>query len=171
MRGTLARGFGRQVADADLDDLSQQAVMRAMERIGDYRGDSRFTTWATSIAVNAALGELRRRKTADVRTQAAVEAGRAALEQPVAPHRLQREAARTVLLDAVDEALTPTQREALLAELGGLPLMEIERRTGRKRGALYKLLHDARKRLRAHLEGRGLTARDLIDADESEGVA
>ncbi len=164
LRGTLARGFGRQLSDADLDDLSQQAVMRTLERLDDFRGDSRFTTWAASIAVNAALGELRRRRHAGVSLDEAVEAGRAALEQePAAPHRVQREAAARVLREAIAEALTEAQRQALLAELGGLPLMEIARRTGRKRGALYKLLHDARKRLRAYLETQGLGAADLLD--------
>lgn len=164
LRGTLARGFGRQLSDADLDDLSQQSVLRTIERLDSFRGDSRFTTWAASIAVNAALGELRRRRHAESSLDEAIEAGRSALEQPpAAVHRLQHEDAARVLQQAIDEALTPTQRDALLAELGGLPLMEIARRTGRKRGALYKLLHDARKRLRAHLEGHGLTAADLID--------
>ncbi|MEM9457793.1 MAG: sigma-70 family RNA polymerase sigma factor [Myxococcota bacterium] len=167
LRGTLARGFGRQLSDADLDDLSQQSVLRTIERLESFRGDSRFTTWAASIAVNAALGELRRRRHAESSLDDAIAAGRSALEQaPGAVVRLQREDAARVLRQAIDEALTPTQRDALLAELGGLPLMEIARRTGRKRGALYKLLHDARKRLRAHLEGHGLTAADLIDYDQ-----
>lgn len=169
LRGTLARGFGRQLSDADLDDLSQQAVMRTIERLEGFRGDSRFTTWAASIAVNAALGELRRRRHAGAGLDEIVEAGRTALEQaPAAPSRLQREDATRVLRQAIDEALTPAQREALLAELGGLTLMEIARRTGRKRGALYKLMHDARKRLRAHLEEHGLSAADLLDHERTE---
>ena len=51
----------------------------------------------------------------------------------------------------VAEALTERQREATLAKLGGLPLMEIARRLGTSQGAVYKLLHDARRRLAIHL--------------------
>lgn len=168
---TLARGFGRQLDDADLEDLAQAAVLKTMQRLDDFRGDSRFTTWSASIAVNAALGELRRRRHGTISLDEAKAAGRAHIEQaPSAPGRVQTIEAARVLREAIDQALSPAQREALLAELGGLPLMEIARRTGRKRGALYKLLHDARKRLRTHLHGQGLSAADLIVSGEGDAT-
>ncbi|MEM7158675.1 MAG: sigma-70 family RNA polymerase sigma factor [Myxococcota bacterium] len=169
LRKTLARGFGKQLGDADLDDLAQQALVRVIERLEDFRGDSRFTTWAVSIAVNGALGELRRRRHAHASLDESIEAGRAALaEPPPSPARLQREDARRIVREAIEQVLTDAQREALMAELGGLPLMEIARRTGRSRGALYKMLHDGRKRLRAHLLDRGLSAADLLDSTDGE---
>ncbi len=172
LRGTLARGFGRQLADADLDDLAQQAVMRTIERLDAFRGDSKFTTWAASIAVNTALGELRRRRHAGASLDEVIEQGQAALSRaPAAAGRLQHEDMSAVLREAIERALTDAQRQALYAELGGLPLMEIARRTGRKRGALYKLMHDARKRLRADLESRGLTAADLLPTAADEGMS
>jgi RNA polymerase sigma-70 factor (ECF subfamily) len=146
--------------------------MRTIERLDDFRGDSRFTTWAASIAVNGALGELRRRRHAAFSLDQIIEAGRAGLTQaPAAPGRLQHEDAARVLGEAIEQALTPAQRDALLAELGGMPLMELARRTGRTRGALYKLLHDARRRLRTYLRGRGLSAADLIGHDQQEGTS
>lgn len=167
LRKTLGRGFGRQLSDDDLDDLAQQALLRVLQRLDDFRGDSRFTTWAVSIAINGALGELRRRRHASVSLDDAIKAGRAALEQsPRAPAQVQQQDVGRIVQEAIAQALTDTQREALLAELGGLPLMEIARRTGRKRGALYKLLHDGRKRLRAYLQDQGLSAADLLSSAE-----
>lgn len=162
LRRGLARSFGRQLRDADLDDLTQDALARTLDKLDAFRGESKFLTWATAIAVRVALGELRKRKHANRAMDQVLADGRTALEGALAPQALQRDDARTVLRHAVDEALTDTQREALLAKLGGLTLMEIGRRTGRGRGALYKLLHDARKKLRVHLEQAGYGPEDLL---------
>ena len=81
--------------------------------------------------------------------------------------RLERAQRDGALKRAIDEALTERQREALLATLGGLPMVEVARRIGSTRGALYKLLHDARLRLRAHLEAEGAEAQG---AAEQEGL-
>jgi len=162
LRRALARGFGRQLGDADLEDLAQDAALRVYERLDDFRGDSRFTTWAASVAVNLALGELRRRKFKSVSLEDAANAGRLGLEPPVGATQLERTQAGALLLEAIDEALTESQREAMLAELGGVPLMEIARRTGRRRGAMYKLMHDGRKRLLRHFQARGITSAELL---------
>jgi RNA polymerase sigma-70 factor (ECF subfamily) len=167
LRRALGRSFGRQLGDADLDDLTQDAVTRTLDKLDAFRGDSRFLTWATAIAVRVALGELRKRKHAARAMDQVLADGREALTEALAPRALQQDDARVVLYRAIDEALTEVQRETLLAKLGGLPLMEIERRTGRSRGALYKLLHDARKKLLTHLQQAGYGPGDLLEEGES----
>lgn len=167
LRRALGRSFGRQLGDADLDDLTQDAVTRTLDKLDAFRGDSRFLTWATAIAVRVALGELRKRKHAARAMDQVLADGREALTEALAPRALQQDDARVVLYRAIDEALTEVQRETLLAKLGGVPLMEIERRTGRSRGALYKLLHDARKKLLTHLQQAGYGPGDLLDEGES----
>lgn len=162
LRRGLARSFGRQLSDADLEDITQDALTRVLEKLGDFRGESHFLTWATAIGVRTALGELRARKHASRAMEQVLADGRGALEQALAPVTLQSNDAHAALYRAIDDALTQTQRDALLAKLGGLSLMEIGRRTGRSRGALYKLLHDARKKLRAHLEQAGHSPADLL---------
>jgi len=80
--------------------------------------------------------------------------GAAALAQPAVTHvEPDREAA---LRKAIDTALTERQRDATLALLGGLPLAEMAHRLGTTQGAVYKLLHDARRRLKQYLEGDAL---------------
>jgi RNA polymerase sigma-70 factor (ECF subfamily) len=62
------------------------------------------------------------------------------------------------------EELTPKQRQALQAVLAGMPLEEVARRTGTNRHALYKLLHDARRRLQQSMLDQGLSAQDVLSA-------
>ncbi len=152
LRAALAKAFGRQLSDADLDDLAQDAVVKVMEHLERFEGRSRFTTWATSIAVREALQRLRRRRAhADI--DDAISGGEAALRvEHAAPEALNRVARKKALRRAIDTHLSPAQRDVLLAELGGMTLMEIARREGKSRGALYKMMHDARKKLRIALE-------------------
>ncbi len=167
---SLARGFGNRFSDGDLDDLAQDSMLRIQQKLDTFAGRSKFTTWAASIAVRVALSELRRRKHEHLSLEQAIEAGQQALE-PIAPAEapghLQRLDRDRILHDAIHAALSERQRTAILAELGGLPLEEIARRTKSSRGALYKLLHDARKRLRADFESRGLVAGDMLSDVET----
>jgi len=158
LRAGLGRSFGRQLDDALLDDVAQDAVVRVLARLDDFAGRSRLSTWAMSIAVREALQHLRRQRTEHLSLEDAMRAGHQLLTCPQAPDDLQQAALRRHLQAGIAEALSPVQRDALLAELGGLPLMEIARRQGRSRGALYKSLHDARRKLRRYLEAAGIDA-------------
>lgn len=150
LRRTLGRAFGTELADSDLDDLTQESLLRIHQRLAGFEQRSRFTTWATAIAVNCAYSELRRRRHQHVSLEEAVEQGAVSLVQDgLAQHEPDREAS---LRAAIDHALTPRQREAIMALLGGLPLAEIARRSATSQGAVYKLLHDARQRLKRNLE-------------------
>ncbi|MEM6295353.1 MAG: sigma factor, partial [Myxococcota bacterium] len=80
LRAGLARSFGNQLSDADLDDLTQDAVARSLQKRAEFRGDSRFTTWATAIAVRLALGLLRKRKHAAAAMDAVLADGRSAVD-------------------------------------------------------------------------------------------
>jgi RNA polymerase sigma-70 factor (ECF subfamily) len=163
VRRTLGRGFGTELGDSDLDDLTQESLLRIHERLASFEQRSRFTTWAASIAVNCAYSELRRRRHQHVSLEDAIEQGATALMQAErTEHEPEREAA---LRAAIEDALTPRQRQAILALLGGLPLAEIARRSGTSQGAVYKLLHDARRRLKQHLEAQ----EDRADSRPQEG--
>jgi RNA polymerase sigma-70 factor, ECF subfamily len=152
LRRSLGRSFGGQLGDGDLDDLTQESLLKIHQRLHTFQERSRFTTWAVSIAVNCAYSELRRRRHQHVSLEDAMQQGAAALVQAAVTDREpDREA---MLRDAIDTALTPRQRDAMLGLLGGLPLAELARRFSTSQGAIYKLLHDARRRLKHHLENR-----------------
>ncbi len=167
VRRILARGFSRQLSEADLSDLTQEAVLRIHQNIDGFTGQSRLSTWVAAVAVNTALMELRRRRHAHIPLSEAAARTRALLTAPLAPDAIQQAQVSRLLLAAIDESLTDLQRTALLAELSGVPLSEIARRLSRKPGTLYKLLHDARRRLRAHLQERGLDAELMLSQPEA----
>ncbi len=160
----LSKGFGRQFDSAAREDLVQQSMVVILQRSCTFRGDSQFTTWAASIAVNTALSELRRARHKDVSLQDARVSGEALLREAEAPRGLHAQDAKRMLHGAIESALTDRQREALYAELGGLSPTVLAERMGTSKGALYKLLHDARKRLRAHFELQGIGLYDLVEA-------
>lgn len=164
LKRSLARSFAGKLSEQDLDDLTQESVLRIHERLSSFEQRSRFTTWATAIAVNIAYSALRKRRHHHVSLEDAIETGAAALGQSPPEHtQVDREA---LLRDGIRHALTERQRDAMLAFLGGLPLAEIAHRTGVKQGAVYKLLHDARQRLKQYVQAH---AEDALGAP-TQGV-
>jgi len=179
LRGTLARvlGAGRRygpVSDGDLEDFTQEALLRILRGLGGFRGTSKFTTWAAAVAVRVAFSELRRRR---YREGSLDELDLSALDAlPSAGGDPERIAGRRDLLAdlrrAIDERLTEKQRHAIAGELAGVPTVELAPRLGTNPNALYKLVHDARRRLRAALEEAGYDAddvrRELAEASRGE---
>jgi RNA polymerase sigma-70 factor (ECF subfamily) len=142
----------------DLDDVALQsaddALVAVLAKLDQFRGQSRFTTWAYKFALLEAAVKMRRRPWH----------GR---ELPLEPERWphmtdgraspQADAEQGELLEAVcraiDEELTPHQREVLVAvAVNGVPIDVLAERLGSTRGALYKTSHDARRKLRRRLE-------------------
>ena len=172
LRAALLRGLRRalsQRAGADdgfLEDVVQDALVRILERLPQFEGRSRFLTWAMAVAVHGAMSELRRRRWKDVSLDEVVADADLTPVRVVnlgpGPHaQLEREAILAAMHEGIRNGLTTKQREALLAELQGMPQDEIARHLGSNRNALYKLAHDARKRLRRGLEAAGFTAEDI----------
>jgi RNA polymerase sigma-70 factor (ECF subfamily) len=156
----------------DFDDLAHQAAGDAMvallDKLGQFRGESRFTTWAYKFALLEAAVKLRRRAWQ----------GR---ELPVEPEQWarfadtgatpaagaeQRELLEQIQ-DAVQSELSPHQRRVLLAvAVNGVPIDVMAERLGTTRGALYKTIHDARRKLRAGLEDAGFRLDGPREGDE-----
>jgi RNA polymerase sigma-70 factor (ECF subfamily) len=151
LRRTLAKCFGQKLAPADLEDLAQESLVRVYGKLETFQGQSRFTTWAATIAVNCALSELRRRRYQHLSIE---EAGEMADWSPNDRDDAPDEEQIALLRRGIAEVLTEKQRVAVHAALGGLPLTELARRWDVSQGAVYKLLHDARRRLKGYMETR-----------------
>jgi RNA polymerase sigma-70 factor (ECF subfamily) len=149
LRRTLAKGFGQRLAPDDLEDLAQESLLRVHGKLDTFQGQSRFTTWAATIAVNCALSELRKRRYKHLSIE---EAGETADWSQSEGDSHADEEQIALMRRGIAEALTDKQREAIQAALGGLPLMELARRWDVSQGAIYKLLHDARRRLKSYME-------------------
>jgi len=161
VRRKLGVTIGRRddVTDADLDDFAQDACLRVLASLDSFRGDARFETWVSAVAVRVALTELRKKRWTAERTGARLaEFERALVEREDAGERAERGELLDALHAAIRDALTPRQKQVILAELEGIPLVRIAERLDSKPNAVYKVGHDARKRLRAVLEQRGFDA-------------
>ena len=179
LREILLRGLRASLSNkinSDLDalteDFAQDALMKILKSLETFRGESRFTTWAQKIAIHVAFTELRRRRWRDISLQDIVETPEgdeytpAILTDPsTAP---EDEVTQYNLLDMVQDLieteLTERQRTAILAVMqGGMPMDEVARKMDTNRNALYKLIHDARKRLQQQLEEKtGMNAQELM---------
>jgi RNA polymerase sigma-70 factor (ECF subfamily) len=155
----------------DLDDIANQAaddaLVSILGRLDSFRGASRFTTWAYKFALLEAAVKLRRRawqgrevplepETWSLFSSGGVQPDESA-EQGELLSTLQR---------AIGDVLTAHQRRVLVAlALNGVPIDVLAERLNTTRGALYKTLHDARRKLRGHLEGLGLSVESLEEGN------
>ena len=175
LRGLLLRGLAKSfqargdVDQAFLEDVLQQAMVNILDRLDQFQGRSRFTTWAMTIAVRLAMSELRHKRWQDVSLESVTEhvelAPALAIDDTTSPaQQAEQHAIFETLRRLIDEALTDKQWMAMTAELGGMPFEEIVRRMNSNVNAVYKLLHDARKRLKRGLETAGYAAEDVQSA-------
>jgi RNA polymerase sigma-70 factor (ECF subfamily) len=157
--------------DSFLAESAQDALVKILNDLDSFQGESRFTTWAQKIAVNVAFTELRRRRWRDtslneLRDSPCSDFISEDLADPsVGPQQqaMQRGVLNT-LRRLIREELTDRQRQAMQAVLRGMPLQEIAERMGTNRSALYKLLYDARLRLQKRMLADGLSPQEVLAA-------
>lgn len=144
-----------------LDDLAMQAANDAlaavMAKCHQYRGESRFTTWAYKFALLEAAVKVRRRAWRDREVTLEPEAWDRLPDQGMAPEAtVAGRELLEALRDAIAERLTAHQRDVIIAlTMNDVPIDVLAERLSTTRGALYKTLHDARRKLRAELAAQG----------------
>jgi RNA polymerase sigma-70 factor, ECF subfamily len=154
------------VRGEELDDVAMQAandaLMAVLAKLDDFRGASRFTTWAYKFALLEAGVKLRRRAWQGREVVLEPDSWAAFADGGVtAQEELEQSAALSSLRDAIEEALTPHQRQVFVAlALNEVPIDVLAERLDSTRGALYKTLHDARSKLRHELAEYGLAQSD-----------
>ena len=144
-----------------LDDLANQAaddaLVAVLGKLDDFRGASRFTTWAYKFALLEAGVRVRRRAWQD-REVVLDPAGWTRLRADAAGPEADAEQGELLaaIADCVADRLTAHQRQVLVAlAIDGVPIDVLAERLDTNRNALYKTLHDARRKLRAELSARG----------------
>jgi RNA polymerase sigma-70 factor (ECF subfamily) len=149
-----------------MEDLAVQAaddaLMAVLAKLDDFRGASRFTTWAYKFALLEAGVKLRKRAWQHREVVLEPESWPRFADEGASPAR-RAEAAELLgaLQRAVRETLTPRQRDVFVAlALNDVPIDVLADRLGTTRGALYKTLHDARRKLRAELAAAGYAEGD-----------
>jgi RNA polymerase sigma-70 factor, ECF subfamily len=168
-RALQGRPTGLQLAE----DFAQDSMLHITRNLKQFRGESRFTTWALAIAIRVAFNEMRRSRWRDVSLDALMNAdGFAKAIADTSVDDPERSLARKEILEILDDALdelTPKQRQILIAELRGVPQEQLAIRMGMTRNALYKLGHDGRKRMKQKLLAFGLSWDQLDWALQPQG--
>ncbi len=153
-----------------VEEVTQETLLRVLDQLGTFEGRSQFTTWVHKIAIRIALTELRRKRWRDSSLDELTEnedmpPPSGLLADPQASPETSAE--RTDMLDRVrriiDEELTERQRQALLLlSVQDMPMEEAARKLKTNRNALYKLLHDARLRLRTRLATEEIAPNEVL---------
>ena len=163
-------------AEALTEEVAQETLLNVLKYLDTFEGRSQFTTWAHKIAVRAALTELRRVRWREVPLP---EMGMNDDEdnsyrelpdhQPSPEDQMDRKDMMRRVNRIIMEELTEKQRTAMTATMEGFPLEEAAQRLGMNRNSLYKLMHDARLRLKKRLEKEGLTPQQVLSVFERVG--
>jgi RNA polymerase sigma-70 factor (ECF subfamily) len=151
------RGDLEDVALAVADD----SVVAVLAHLDDFRQASRFTTWACQFALTAVSVALRKRRRArcGVATESDVIAILAGARNTV-EHEVEEADLLRCVAAAVNDVLSPRQREVLLTvAIDGESPSSLAAAHETNAGAVYKSLHDARRKLRTHLSARGFTTK------------
>lgn len=164
MTRSLTHRYGGHV---DVEDIAQQALLKILDSLKTFRYQSRFTTWATSIAVRIGISQLRRHYYRDISLDVTPGSDEIRIDVADSSSRVpddpeDRSQIFTLLQNLIDDTLSDKQRLAIRGTLQGLPVEEIARRLNSNRNAVYKLVHDARLRLREGFESNGVTAEEIL---------
>jgi RNA polymerase sigma-70 factor (ECF subfamily) len=163
-RPTLPELRGDELEDI-ATEAADDALMSVLRRLDDFRGASRFTTWVYKFALLEAAVKLRKRSWQGREVPLEPESWSifsSAGLQPAA--ELEQSELLVTLQRAIAEVLTPHQRRVLVAlALNGVPIDVLAERLSTTRGALYKTLHDARRKLRMHLHECGLALDNWLE--------
>ena len=162
LTATVRNRYGNKVSP---EDVVQDALLKVLEKVDTFEGRSKFTTWAMTIAVRIAISEMRRKHFQDVSMNDMLsDSMRFEPEATPDPEVGQDEDKAGVLLklrELIDSNLSDKQRDAVHCLLNGMPVEVFAEKTGSNRNAVYKLVHDARVKLKQGFEQAGYNAEDI----------
>jgi RNA polymerase sigma-70 factor (ECF subfamily) len=165
-------GLGREEVLQRAEDCAQEALLAVLEHLPEFRGDSRFSTWAYKFAINIAMTTARHERWKGVSLDELTSASEDSLSEwltqdksdGTAPEQTAMQSeVRDIIRDVIEHDLTEKQRQVLLMMVfNEVPMDEVVRSLGASRNAVYKLLHDARRKLKSRLEGRGFDVGETL---------
>jgi RNA polymerase sigma-70 factor (ECF subfamily) len=156
-RRHAALGRGHDETENLAEQSADDALVAILGKLDDFRGESRFTTWAYKFALYEAAVKARRRAWQERELQLEYEFLAQFADGRQGPeHRAESHELLAALRQAIESELTAHQRNVLVAiTFNDVPIDVLAERLDSSRGALYKALHDARRKLRASLARRG----------------
>lgn len=156
--------------ETQAEDFAQEAALKILGNLDTFAGLSQFTTWAHKIAVSVALTELRRKRWQDnsldgmLTTEAGEYTPKFIADKAPQPEKAAEQAEMLAHVQRlINEGLTEKQKMVVeTAVIQGKSTNEVAKLMDMKPNAVYKLLHDARIRLKQELENEGLTSADVL---------
>jgi len=162
--------------EALVEEVAQETLLRVLDQLDTFEGRSQFTTWVHKIAVRIALTELRRKRWRDSSLDELTEnedipppPGLLADSQAGPDVSAERADMLAHVRRVIEEELTDRQRQALvMLSLQDMPMETAARKLKTNRNALYKLLHDARLRLKTRLALEDISPQDVLTLFEQK---
>ncbi len=165
-------GLSRDEILQRAEDCAQDALIAVIKHLQDFRGDSKFTTWAYKFAINTALMAARRERWKGFSLDELSETGEGAYAEWLARDKSEgvtleqsamRDELRQVIRSVIEHELTEKQRQVLLLMVfNEAPMDEVVRRLATNRNSVYKLLHDARQKVRSGLLAHGFDVEETL---------
>lgn len=161
--------------DRDLDDfvedIAQDSVLKILNKYETFRGDSKFTTWAMKIAVREGYSELRKKRYEDISLEQYSSYSRDEKEaveiehEQAGPDQVTHESMMVKkVMDIMEEELTEKQKKVIqLLMIDQIPMTVVAERMDSNRNAIYKLVHDARMKLKNRMEVEGIDPEEIFN--------
>ncbi|MCG3142635.1 MAG: hypothetical protein HDKAJFGB_04163 [Anaerolineae bacterium] len=164
------RGLARPEIEQIAQDLAQDALLTILKNLDEFRGESKFTTWAYRFAINMSLVEARRQRWKNVSLDRILENSELPdfqfqdKDSPDPDRAAQQQEIWNQVREVIEHDLTERQRAILTAVVfDDVPVDLITRQFKMNRNAVYKMVHDARVKLKKRLEERGFEVDEILN--------
>ena len=182
LRSILVRGLKPALAkyvDRELEqfveDTAQDALLKILDNLQSFRGESKFTTWAMKIAVREGLAVLRRKRWNDISLDDLSGPDRDSDSSEIFSDKFASDDASPELTtaqrmvkkkveDIIEHVLTEKQQKAITAiMIHGLPATVVAEKMRTNRNNIYKLIYDARQKLKNEFERQGIDPEEMLN--------
>lgn len=174
LRAVLLRGLSKGLNHRygkpfQAEDVVQDALMKVLSSLDQFEGRSKFTTWAMTIAMRLGIRELRRKYHQDVSMEVfdasdGLAMRVAVIDEPRLANTESRAKVLGILQQVIDSELTDKQQRVTHAFLSGFATDEIADQMSMNRNAVYKLIHDARQKIKNGFARAGMAGHEVLDA-------
>ncbi len=163
------RGLARPEIEQVAQDMAQDALLTILKNLDEFRGESKFTTWAYRFAINMSLVEARRQRWKNLSLDRILENSDLPdlqfedTESPDPDRSAQQQEIWEAVREVIQNELTERQRAILTAVVfDDVPVDVVTKEFKMNRNAVYKMVHDARTKLKKRLEERGFDVSEIL---------
>jgi len=174
LKPALAKYVDREL-DQFVEDVAQDALLKVLDNIDSFRGESKLTTWAMKIAVREGLTVLRRKRWDNISIEdlkgpdsendsGEILSNLFASDNPTPELTTAQKMMVEKVQDIIQNVLTDKQRKVITAlMIHDLPVTIVAEQMNSNRNNIYKLVYDARKKLKNEFEIQGINPEEMLN--------